>query len=277
MKTTDYKMIADSCANVGKMTHGARAKLLRQAAQTIRELCATSAPESDGVTVASMGHGTVSVGDCFSEDLGEPGIVYMALDAARPIGTDTSDVYPVGSAAKNVLAFVTFSTAAAVDQTIEILQGIKAKHFDKGAVKEASGHLYTMDQMRDYAAAYHTARGNGAQTGVCTKCPKWNFDEHCCGDRILPQPAQPEQTLTYPADFTNDLQWILGLLCFQCIQYAQTLRKGGRTIPNKAEAEQAATLDWMLRRYLADPTGWRKTAADEIRAMAAAQPGEESA
>lgn len=79
-----------------------------------------------------------------------------------------------------------------------------------------------------------------------------------------------ERVLTYPAEFTEDLQWILGLICFQCIQYAQTLRKAGREIPTKAEAEQAATLDWMLRHYLLDPKDWRATAVAEMRAMDAA-------
>lgn len=95
-----------------------------------------------------------------------------------------------------------------------------------------------------------------------------------------PRPvAQTERALTYPAEFTDELKWILGLICFQCIQYAQTLRKAGRDIPSKAEAEQAATIDWMLRHYLTDPENWRKTAADEMRAMAGvAQPssGEKS-
>lgn len=75
-----------------------------------------------------------------------------------------------------------------------------------------------------------------------------------------------DDTLRYPAEFTDDLQWILGLFCFQCITYAQVLRKAGRDIPNNAEAEQAATLDWMLRHYLRDPVNWRDTAADEMRA-----------
>ncbi|EEF25343.1 conserved hypothetical protein [Ricinus communis] len=75
------------------------------------------------------------------------------------------------------------------------------------------------------------------------------------------------KTRIYPADFTDDLQWILGLMCFQCISYAQALRKGGRSIATKAEAEQAATLDYLLRHYLRDPENWRETASAELRAM----------
>jgi hypothetical protein len=76
--------------------------------------------------------------------------------------------------------------------------------------------------------------------------------------------------MVYPAEFTEDLQWILGLICFQCITYAQALRRSGRDIPNKAEAEQAATLDWMLRHYLRNPAHWREAASAEMRSMAPA-------
>lgn len=91
-------------------------------------------------------------------------------------------------------------------------------------------------------------------------------------DEASPTPAvqaEAVRELVYPAEFTDELQWILGLICFQCIQYAQTLRKAGHDIPAKAEAEQAATIDWMLRHYLRDPENWRKTAVEEMRAMAA--------
>ncbi|TDY26263.1 hypothetical protein B0G81_6773 [Paraburkholderia sp. BL6665CI2N2] len=90
-------------------------------------------------------------------------------------------------------------------------------------------------------------------------------------DRATPQATRPVAdaavTLSYPAEFTDELKWILGLICFQCIEYAKALRAGGHSIPNKAESEQAATLDWMLRHYMRDPENWRKNAADETRAM----------
>ncbi|MGF6806250.1 hypothetical protein OKW30_001376 [Paraburkholderia sp. Clong3] len=82
------------------------------------------------VTVAQMGHGSVAVGGCFSPEANAPGIIYMALDEPREINADTSDVYPVGARARNVLAFVTFANAAAVDQTIGILHELKAEYFD---------------------------------------------------------------------------------------------------------------------------------------------------
>lgn len=80
-------------------------------------------------------------------------------------------------------------------------------------------------------------------------------------------PAASGQKLTYPDEFTDDLQWILGLMCFQCISYAQALRKGGRNIATRAEAEQATTLDYLLRHYLRNPDNWRETASVELRAM----------
>lgn len=89
-------------------------------------------------------------------------------------------------------------------------------------------------------------------------------------DQLAPTAEQAEAgSLTYPAEFTEDLQWILGLMCFQCIQYAQALRKGGRDISNKAEAEQAATLDFLLRHYMRNPEHWREAASRELRTMAA--------
>lgn len=115
----------------------------------------------------------------------------------------------------------------------------------------------------------YTAEQRLAADGHCPHC---DVEIH-----IEAAPASPvaseREGLTYPAEFTDDLQWILGLMCFQCIQYAQALRKGGREIPSKAEAEQAATLDFLLRRYMRDPDNWRKTAADELREMAATRTG----
>jgi hypothetical protein len=81
--------------------------------------------------------------------------------------------------------------------------------------------------------------------------------------------------LEYPSEFTDDLKWILGLMCFQCIPYAQTFRAAGVELPTKAEAEQAYTLDWLLRRYLKDPENWRKTAVDEMRALSQQKAGEQ--
>ncbi|EIF32555.1 hypothetical protein BCh11DRAFT_00283 [Burkholderia sp. Ch1-1] len=237
MKRTEQNLLAvhaSACAFVAKQDRSltpdvdAFWSLYLQSALTAGE---AERDADDKVTVARMGYGSVAVGGCLSEETGEPGIIYLALDSAREIDSDTTDVYPVGSrpGPDRVLAYVSFRTAEAVDQTISILEELKAKHWP--------ATIAAQDELSS------TVRG-AAQ-------------------------AEAVPSLTYPADFTDELQWILGLLCFRCITYAQTLRKAGRDIPNKAEAEQAATLDWMLRHYLRDPENWRDTAAAELRAMAA--------
>ena len=67
-------------------------------------------------------------------------------------------------------------------------------------------------------------------------------------------------------ELTADLRYIFGMMCFQCITYAQALRGMGHTIANKAEDEQAATIHWMLEHYLRDPEKWRTNAIAEIKA-----------
>lgn len=83
-----------------------------------------------------------------------------------------------------------------------------------------------------------------------------------------PSPKAPapsvEQPLTYPDVLNDELKFILGMMCFQCISYAQLFRRAGKTIDRKAEAEQAFTIDWMLRHYMADPDNWRANASTEI-------------
>lgn len=73
---------------------------------------------------------------------------------------------------------------------------------------------------------------------------------------------------------TDELASILGMMCFQCISFAQALRAGGHNIKNRAEDEQAAVLHWMLGHYFrAGPEGWRAEAAADMERMrdAAAQ------
>lgn len=67
-------------------------------------------------------------------------------------------------------------------------------------------------------------------------------------------------------ELTEELRYIFGMMCFQCITYAQALRGMGHTIANKAEDEQAATIHWMLGHYLSDPDNWRTNAIAEIKA-----------
>ncbi|EFQ62430.1 hypothetical protein PFWH6_3956 [Pseudomonas fluorescens WH6] len=82
----------------------------------------------------------------------------------------------------------------------------------------------------------------------------------CRGDAPAAVPVIPE--------LTAELRWIFGLMCFQCIHYAQGLRRLGRSIPEKAEHEQAAVIHWMLSHYMKDPVNWRLNAAAEMKSVA---------
>ncbi|MDN7892370.1 hypothetical protein QZM93_27545, partial [Burkholderia cepacia] len=92
------------------------------------------------VTCARMGHGVVSIADCFNPELQEPGLIFMELPEPREIGLDTGDVFPEGARAPadKTLAYVSFANGAAVDQTIAVLQRIKVKHFGAAPADEPS-------------------------------------------------------------------------------------------------------------------------------------------
>lgn len=83
----------------------------------------------------------------------------------------------------------------------------------------------------------------------------------------------------YPDELSDDLREILGRPNFMCCKIANAFRLAGRAeIPNKAEAEQAYVLHWLVKLALDHPGDWRKVAdgilgdmADEIRAKREAQ------
>ncbi|WP_287917187.1 hypothetical protein [Comamonas sp.] len=68
---------------------------------------------------------------------------------------------------------------------------------------------------------------------------------------------------------TPELASILGLMCFQCISFAQALRAAGHTIKTRAEDEQAAVLHWMLGHYFRHGDDWRAAAAQDMKRMEA--------
>lgn len=72
----------------------------------------------------------------------------------------------------------------------------------------------------------------------------------------------------FPA-MTPELASILGLMCFQCISFAQALRAGGQKIDTRAEDEQAAVLHWMLGHYFRHGEAWRDAAAEDMERMKA--------
>lgn len=119
----------------------------------------------DKVTCARMGHGVVSIGECFSPELEEPGIICMELPEQRGIGLDTGDVFPKGlrPPADKILAYISFANPAAIDQTIGVLQRIKAKHFPAsspadGACKRCGS---TTAQACNDAGCFYLESGDG--------------------------------------------------------------------------------------------------------------------
>lgn len=86
--------------------------------------------------------------------------------------------------------------------------------------------------------------------------------------------AVPDERAAFPA-MTPELASILGLMCFQCIPFAQALRTAGHQIETRAEDEQAAVLHWMLGHWFRHGEEWRDHAqADMNRMKDAAQAAE---
>jgi len=65
-------------------------------------------------------------------------------------------------------------------------------------------------------------------------------------------------------DLDNDVEWILGLPNFKCGALARSLRNNGHTIKEKAEAEQAYVIHFLLNLYLTDRDTWRSRAEDKM-------------
>lgn len=71
-------------------------------------------------------------------------------------------------------------------------------------------------------------------------------------------------------EFDAEARDILGRPCFTCGRIAEVLRRMGRTIPPKAEDEQAEVLRWMLGLYAEHGAQWREKGDEELRAALAA-------
>lgn len=65
----------------------------------------------------------------------------------------------------------------------------------------------------------------------------------------------------------DDLRFILGRPCFTFIRHAQIWRAAGHELPQRAEDEQAFFIGRMLHHYLAVPSEWHDSWADEIKAV----------
>lgn len=128
-----------NCGSIDGASHSAECQAQHDAAVAGAMQAEAGHVPDNKVTVARMGYGAVAVGECLSSETGEPGIIYMTLDDVGPIGRDTTDVYPVGSTppADRVLAYVSFKTPEAVDQTISILEGMKSKYWPAASGSDA--------------------------------------------------------------------------------------------------------------------------------------------
>ena len=89
-----------------------------------------------------------------------------------------------------------------------------------------------------------------------------------CLLQIAEPAAQGLDAREFPP-MTPELASILGLMCFQCISFAQALRAGGHQIASRAEDEQAAVLHWMLGHYFRHGDDWRTVAAEDMKRMEA--------
>ena len=59
-------------------------------------------------------------------------------------------------------------------------------------------------------------------------------------------------------EFNEHTEFILGRPNFWCAGIANRLRKQGKQIATKAEAEQAAVIFWMLQQYEKYGDNWRE-------------------
>lgn len=82
-------------------------------------------------------------------------------------------------------------------------------------------------------------------------------------------PTAHNEPREFPA-MNADLEKILGIMCFECIHFARALRMAGQQIAPKAEAEQAATLHWLLGHYFRSGKTWRAAATADMEQMKAA-------
>ena len=171
---------------------------------------------------------------------------------------------------------------------------------DTGGGWMAVANGYTADQMREYArAAIQQAAGAVPEGALIERiATHWDgcmYDCHAVGEvdigaairqnakhfatSMAPPKQQPvhlgggevggvPQPLILPP-LDDDLAFILGTMCFQCITYAQMLRASGQKIETRAEAEQAAVIHWLLGFYFQHGAAWRNAAIKEAERLRA--------
>lgn len=87
---------------------------------------------ASGLTQVDMGFGKFAVGGCVHPETRVPGIAYLHLRGdIRPIGADTTDVYPVGMEAQpnDIAGLIYFHNAFAIQQTIEVLLEMQHEYY----------------------------------------------------------------------------------------------------------------------------------------------------
>jgi hypothetical protein len=84
-----------------------------------------------------MGYGNVAIGGGINPGDGTPCLLYLDMGEIRDIDADTSDLFPIGSAAdpEKLMACIRFKDSAAIQQTIDVLQEMQAEigHTDTSA------------------------------------------------------------------------------------------------------------------------------------------------
>ena len=111
--------------------------LQRKAWNASREAAEKELAEIRKQEPVRMGFGKVAVGSCKDPEDGTPGIIYLPLDFPRAFDSDTTDVYPVGSAVprSKFLACIYFHSPETLQQSIDVLLEIQKESYPATAAK----------------------------------------------------------------------------------------------------------------------------------------------
>lgn len=78
-----------------------------------------------------------------------------------------------------------------------------------------------------------------------------------------------EATKQFRLELNDQSRDILGRICFQCVGIARVLRESGQPVKTRAEDEQAATIHFLLNKYLEHGDDWRAKADEELGRLVA--------
>lgn len=120
--------------------------------------------------VVVMGKGDFAVGGCICSETGLSGLLYMPLPERREPGTDTTDLFPIGSVAEAPAALIYFTSPEAIQQTIGVLYEIKeqqAGRTELNGSKVGSAETFKFDlveHIRRQRAFSENTFGPGTRT-----------------------------------------------------------------------------------------------------------------